>query len=240
MGSMTNEEQNNIFLELLTYETYLKEEKVYIKIFISGFSVAFNEKIKFFEPRSLGEAIRNLKHCYEKSKCRSETKHDWKQNENTKSKWDKKRSRPQDIGNNENASPPKKFNAYDRGQGFQFEEKNKGDGMNPLQCWTCGKDHQRRDCPKYQGGRPQIYSSQEAHTVGVPQIIALIYASLDNREVTEEASIIEIHSKLCDQVFSILIEPSTNYTYVNIELVDTYAFNKEVHVESWKYISLQI
>jgi len=39
--------------------------------------------------------------------------------------------------------------------------------------------------------------------------------------------------KLCDQSFSILIEPRSNYSYVNIGLVDKCGLNKEVHVESW-------
>lgn len=47
----------------------------------------------------------------------------------------------------ENATSYKKFNANGRGEGFQLEEKNKGDDTNPLQCWTCGEDHHKRDCP---------------------------------------------------------------------------------------------
>ena len=35
--------------------------------------MAFKDKIEFDEPRSLEEAIRELKHCYEQSKHRSET-----------------------------------------------------------------------------------------------------------------------------------------------------------------------
>ena len=107
-----------------------------------------------------------LKHCYEKSKCRSETKEYWKGNEKNKVKWDKKKTRPQDIGNKENVASPNKFNASDIGQGFQFEEMNKRDGRKPLKHWTCGKYHRRRGCPQHQGGIPQIYSVQEAHIVG--------------------------------------------------------------------------
>ena len=40
----------------------------------------------------------------------------------SKGKWDKKRTRPKDIGNKENVIPHKKFNASDRGHGFWFEK----------------------------------------------------------------------------------------------------------------------
>lgn len=37
---------------------------------------------------------------------------------NTKGKWDKKKGRPRDAGNKENAALYKNFNTVDRGQGF--------------------------------------------------------------------------------------------------------------------------
>jgi len=74
MGSMTNEKYTIIFLELLRYLPYLKEEKAKIQRFISRLSVSFKDRIEFDEPRSLEEAIKKLKHCYDRSKHRSETK----------------------------------------------------------------------------------------------------------------------------------------------------------------------
>ena len=159
---MTDDEYTSKFLELLRYVPYLTEDKAKIKRFTSGLPIAFKDMIEFDEPRSLEEAIRKLKHCYEKSKLTSKTKRDQKGNEKNKEKWDKKRIRPQDTGNKDNVEPPKKFNASDRGQGFHFEEQNMGDGRKPLQCWTCGKYHHMRDYPQHQGGKPQIYSAKEA------------------------------------------------------------------------------
>ena len=52
---------------------YLKEEKANIQRFINGLLITFKDRIEFDEPRSLEEAIRKLKHCYEQSKRRSET-----------------------------------------------------------------------------------------------------------------------------------------------------------------------
>lgn len=77
--------------------------------------VAFKEKIEFDDPISLEEAIRKLKHCYEQSKCISETRHDWKGNGKNKGKWDKKRGILPDTRNKDNAMLHRKFNTIDRG-----------------------------------------------------------------------------------------------------------------------------
>jgi len=65
MGSMTIDEYTSRFLELLIYVPYIKEEKAKVRRFISGLLVAYIYWIDFDEPRSLEEAIRKLKHCYE-------------------------------------------------------------------------------------------------------------------------------------------------------------------------------
>ena len=50
--------------------------------------------------------------------------------------------------------------------------------------------------------------------------IPRIYAATDNRRADHQASIVEIDAKLSDQVVSILIDPISNYTYINPDLVD--------------------
>ena len=74
---------------------------------------------------------------------------------------------------------------------------------------------------------PLIYSTQEAQTTGdVGQRIPRIYATLDNRKADHRASIIEMDGKICDQIVSILIDPGSNYGYVNPDLVDKCGLNK--------------
>ena len=58
------------------------------------------------------------------------------------------------------------------------------------------------------------------------QSIPRIYASLDNIHADHQASIIEMYGKLCDKVFSILIDLGSNYSYVNPNLVDKCGLNK--------------
>jgi len=103
-----------------------------------------------------------------------------------------------------------------------------------LECWTFGKEHIQRDCLENQGGRPHIYIAQEVQNArDVGQRIPCIYAVLDNRKENHQAFIIEMEGKLCDQVFSILIDPGSNSSYVNANLVDKCCLHKEVHEESW-------
>lgn len=110
------------------------------------------------------DAIQNLKHRYEQSKCKVVPKHDLKRIKNAKGKWTLKQGRPEDESGKDNAVPYRGFNTVEKGH---VEQHVSGNGTKPLQCWICGKDHRRRDFPLHQsGGRPQIYSDQEAHTNG--------------------------------------------------------------------------
>ena len=87
---MKVEEYTTKFQELLRYVPYLKDENAKIQRFTNRFQVAFKDQIDFDEPRSLEEAIKMLKNCYEKSKRKPKFKHGWKGNEKTKGKWHKK------------------------------------------------------------------------------------------------------------------------------------------------------
>ncbi len=95
---MTDEEYTTEFLQLLRYVPYLTNEKEKIQRFIIGFPLSFEDWIKLDEPLSLEESIKKLKHCYGKSKCKPEFKHDWKGSEKTKGKWPKKLGRSHDPG----------------------------------------------------------------------------------------------------------------------------------------------
>ena len=43
--------------------------------------------------------------------------------------------------------PCKKFNASYSGQGLRSEEENMDEDWKPLQCWTYGGEHHKRDYP---------------------------------------------------------------------------------------------
>ena len=90
LGQQTREEYENKFLELLRYVRYIKYEKVKIQSFLSGLPHYYKDKIEFYEPRTLEEAIRKANYCYEKSKGKPGYHKTWKDKKNEKSDQRKK------------------------------------------------------------------------------------------------------------------------------------------------------
>lgn len=202
---MTDQEYMTKFLELLRYVPYITNEKTKVQRFVSGFPLVFRDRIKYDEPRSLEGFIGKLKHCYEKSKCKNESQHGWKGKYKGKDKSQPKRTRPQHADEKENVAPKKRFNVAR--QGHEWQQQHRCVGTIRLECWTCGKEKLKRYFPLNLGGRPQRYGAQDAQTVGdVGQSIPHIYAAVENKEEEHHASIIEMDSKICDQVISILID----------------------------------
>ena len=80
----TMEEYANKFLELLRYVRYIKDEKVKIQLFLSGLPQSYKDRIEFYEPRTLEEAIRKDKYCYELTKDKPEYHKTWKDKNNEK------------------------------------------------------------------------------------------------------------------------------------------------------------
>ena len=62
IGQLTMEEYANKFLELLRYVRYIKDEKVKIQCFLSGLPQSYKDRIEFYEPITLEEAIRKAKY----------------------------------------------------------------------------------------------------------------------------------------------------------------------------------
>ena len=65
LGQLTMEEYANKFLELLRYVRYIRDDKVKIRRFLSGLPQPYKDRIEFDEPRTLEEAIRKAKYCYD-------------------------------------------------------------------------------------------------------------------------------------------------------------------------------
>ena len=78
------EEYANRFLELLRYVRYIKDEKVKIQHFLSGFTQSYKDRIEFYEPRTLEEAIRKANYYYEQRKGKLDYHNKWKDKKNEK------------------------------------------------------------------------------------------------------------------------------------------------------------
>jgi len=59
-------------------------------------------------------------------------------------------------------TPHKRSNVVNKGYVSHFvDQRNKGNGREPLKCWTCSGNHHKIYSPLYQRGMPQIYIAQE-------------------------------------------------------------------------------
>ena len=57
LGSMTMEAFEKMFLELLNYADFIKDEKVNIQRFLSGLPEYYRDKIQYDRPRNLKDSI---------------------------------------------------------------------------------------------------------------------------------------------------------------------------------------
>jgi hypothetical protein len=58
LGTMTMEEYEKQFFELLKYVDFIKDEKVKIQRFMSGITSFYSEKIQYHNPKTLEETIK--------------------------------------------------------------------------------------------------------------------------------------------------------------------------------------
>ena len=82
MGQQTMDEYANKFLELLRYVWYIRDKKVKVQRFLSRFPQSYKDRIEFYEPSTLEEAIRKAKYCYEQSKGKPDYHKAWKDKKN--------------------------------------------------------------------------------------------------------------------------------------------------------------
>ena len=93
------EENENKFLEMLRYVRYIKDDKVKICHFLSGLPQSYKDRIEFYEPRTLEEAIRKDKYCYEQIKKKPNYQKKWKDKRSEKSSQRKKCYKPSNFKN---------------------------------------------------------------------------------------------------------------------------------------------
>ena len=61
LGSMTIDEYERIFLELLKYVPFMKDEVVNIQRYLSGLPPSMHDKIQYDDPKTMEETIRRVK-----------------------------------------------------------------------------------------------------------------------------------------------------------------------------------
>jgi hypothetical protein len=71
IGSMTIDEYERRFLELLKYVAFIKDEQVKIRRYLSGMPPIINDKIQYDDPKTLDETIRRAKCISDQQRGRS-------------------------------------------------------------------------------------------------------------------------------------------------------------------------
>ena len=69
--------------------------------------------------------------------------------------------------------------------------------------------------------------------VEVARVVPIIYASLEDRQVDHQSTVVEVAGKIAKQSVSILIEPGSTHNYITPRVVDICAFKKLKHGKSW-------
>ena len=64
-GNMTIDEYKQIFLELLKYVSFIKDETVKIQRYLSGLPTFLSDKIQYDDPKTMEETIRRVKCLYD-------------------------------------------------------------------------------------------------------------------------------------------------------------------------------
>jgi hypothetical protein len=91
-----------------------------------------------------------------------------------------------------------------------------------------------RDFPHRQKTSKGVYNIQEATTINdVARSMPQIYASLDNNQADHQASVVELEGMIANHPISILIEPSSNLSYVAPQTADKCKLKPIRHVKPW-------
>jgi len=72
------DEYVNKFMDLMRYVDCIKDEKIKIQRFLSGFPSHYKYQIQYDEPKTLEEEIRKAKCLHEQCKGREDFRRNWK------------------------------------------------------------------------------------------------------------------------------------------------------------------
>ena len=221
------EEYENKFLELLRYVRYIKDEKVKIQRFLSGLPQSYKDRIEFYEPRTLEEAIRKDKYCYEQSKGKPDYHKTWKDKKNEKCDQMKKGFKTSNFRNQQ-----KQPSQVEKKLARVVEEKTRDPQQNrePLQCWKCREPHMHWNYPLEVGNVKPSYNIQETEIVHqVARVVPRIYAALEDCQGDHQSTMVEVAGNIVEQSISVLVDPRSTHSYITPRVVEVRAFKKLKH-----------
>lgn len=196
--------------------SYIHEEKAKVQRFVSSLPLAMRERIEFDNPKTMDEAIRKARLCYQQNKQKGEK---------YGKRWTDKRGSRIPVGTKGTRSsfqkgfskggntrnPTKNQNRFKPPAESKYSEQqvrldNEGSARPPVQCWGCGGPHYIKNCP-HRKESDQLSQIYEASTVGdVARAMPRINAALDDRQADYQPTMIEFEGKIFDRTVSILVD----------------------------------
>jgi hypothetical protein len=139
LGSMTIDEYERKFLELLKYVSFIKDETIKIQRYLSGLPSFISDKIQYDDPKNLEETIRD-KFLYDQHKGKPTFQRDWEDKKKFNMEQRKKGNKPPFFRNSSQGQQTPR-------EPIMTETGGKRPRQTPIQCWGCKGDHLYRYFP---------------------------------------------------------------------------------------------
>jgi hypothetical protein len=100
LGSMTIDEYERSFLELLKYVPFIKDEALKIQRYLSGLPPSIGDKIQYDDPKTMEETIRRVKSLHEQQREKPTFRKAWDNQKRFKKEQRQKGNMPPFFKNN--------------------------------------------------------------------------------------------------------------------------------------------
>eukprot|EP00253_Pinus_taeda_P011685 PITA_11685 len=209
LGQQTIDEFVTKFTSLLRYVPYICEEKGKVQRFVSSLPLTMRERIEFDNPKTMDEAIRKARLCYQQNKSKRE---------NSGKRWTDKRGSKMPMGSKGARSsfqkgfskrantkiPTKNQNRFKPPAESKYSEQqvrldNEGSARPPVQCWGCGGPHYIRNCThrKDSDQLSQIYEASTLATGAKRRVLTKVSncpLRLAGQTITTELNVLPLGS----------------------------------------------
>jgi hypothetical protein len=227
LGSMTIDEYEQRFLELLKYVTFIKDETVKIQRYLSGLPPSIGDKIQYDDLKIMEETIRRAKCLYEQQKENPTFQKSWEDKKKFKMDQRKKGTRTPFFRNSPQGQP-------------SFREPRKaemGEQMTrqtPMECWGCKENHRYKYCPDRNDKVRVVHNVQQDEIVeDMGSRMPRIYAARDNKQDEFQLHMIEVEGMIKSHAFTILIDSGASHSYKDPRVVEIFHLSRSKHEKSW-------
>jgi hypothetical protein len=227
LGSMTIDEYERRFLELLKYVPFIKDEAVKIQRYLSGLPPPIGDKIQYDDPKTMEETIRREKCLYEMQRENPTFRKAWEDQKKFKKEQKEKGNKPPFFRNSPQGHP-----LFREPRMAEVGEQRLR--QMPIQCWRCKENHKYRDCPHKNGKARVVHNVQQAETVEyMGSRMSRIYVALDNKQFEFQFHMIELEGMINKQPFIILIDSGASHSYVDPRVVESFHLSISKQEKSW-------